>query len=278
MGEFTDALRRNGVSPPGDPSLARPFPSAPAPSVEERPARQDRLAIPRDKQDPLWVGRAIVADPHDPAAERFRHTAVQIRPKVLEAKPAVLLVSSAQRGDGKTTIACNLALALAEISAGTRVALLDLDLRRASVANVFGCRPEIGIESVLAGDADLSDAALHTDLPGLDIYPVASTIRNAHESLSDPVVSALFQRLTKWYGLVICDTPPILPVPDAALLAAHAGCCLLVARAGTTRLSALQDAKRLLPQHKLIGAFLNDATISNHHYGYSYSDRPEVRE
>jgi len=281
MGEISDALRRAREQREADrATTARHVdPAAEPHRVALEAVREASLEISREKRD-LWVPRAVLVEAEGPVAERFRHLAIRVRSELEGRRPPILLVTSAGRGEGKTTTACNLALALASISGGQRIALVDLDLRRPSLARALGIRfperPEDeagkeagpGIEGVLRGAGSLHSACVETELPTLDVYPVRKPYRAAHSLLSGPGPVALFRDLARRYDTVICDTPPVLPVPDVALLIEHAGACLAVVRAGQTRRSAFRAMARTLPPEKLIGTFLNEERMARSTYRY----------
>ncbi|MEE9607884.1 MAG: CpsD/CapB family tyrosine-protein kinase [Myxococcota bacterium] len=238
--------------------------------VDEEVHREEgtRIEIPRSK-DGFWKARAVLMD-HSPEAERFRHFAVRVQREMDSRGAGSVLVTSALRGDGKTTTACNLALALASMAAGRRIALLDLDLRSPSVFSAMEIIPRVGIEHALSRRAPLRAACVRTDVPSLDFFPAADPVPNAHELLASPVLGSLLCELESRYDLVVCDTPPVLPVPDVPLILPHVGACVLVARAGKTHQSEFREMLDLLPRRKLIGAFLNEELSRRRASGYRY--------
>ncbi|MDJ0788379.1 MAG: CpsD/CapB family tyrosine-protein kinase [Myxococcota bacterium] len=288
MGEISDALRRaRSERETGGPSLK---PEAALPNRVERPLESPLQPAPDVPDAPEvtidtsrsahWEARAVVVHGERAVAERFRQLAVRIEQQLNDRSARALLVSSADRQEGKTLTSCNLALALASLGGTRRVALLDLDLRKPSVARSLGIAPRTGLEVALAGGASLDEVRITTNI-GLDVYPVAHHCHNAHELLSSQAFDAMLQELVRRHSTVIIDSPPILPVPDVALIAPRIGTCLLVARAGSTRLRAMQDALRSLPAGCPIGVFLNEApsrTKPDHYYGYGPVEEPPKDE
>lgn len=264
MGEFTDTLRRASVVPGPTP---RPGPARPAPQAQPQPPRPVQ-AIASDKSGD-WMARAVLVEPLSSVAEQFRHAAIRVRQEMQRRQPNVLLVTSAEPGAGKTMTASNLALALATISGGERVALVDLDLRRPSIGRAWGLDAKLGIDSSLASGTDPAEVAIGTDLAALDVFPAVAPIRAAHEALAGNLVDTMFKTLTGRYDIVICDTPPVLPVPDVPLLAKHAGGCLLVARAGSTRRREFRKLFEHIPRSKIVGVFLTEAPTNPAPYVYS---------
>lgn len=282
MGEIADALRRAReeakrpveANAPG-PVIEEPvFLAAPTAlkgeEVEGRPARRATdVHIPHSK-DGSWVARAVLIDQQGPYSAYYRHFALRLGSDLKERNARTVLVTSAVGQDGKTTTACNLTLALASMTAARRVALVELDLRRPTIATALGFGlPEVGVEQVLLGEAPLASACLQCD-DGLDIYPVRIPRDNAHEILADSAIGAMMRDLTRIYDIVVLDTPPVLPVPDVSLILPHVEACITVARAGSTPLSAFRAMLELLPQEKVVGAFLNDAARRKDFAQYDY--------
>ena len=111
--------------------------------------------------------------PGGAASERYRHFAIRVSRAAKAAEARTILITSASRAEGKTTTSCNLALALASMAGGRRVAFLELDLRRPAASEELGVRARVGIEAVLAGEARLDECRLTTNLPDLDLFLAA---------------------------------------------------------------------------------------------------------
>lgn len=299
MGEITDALRRARTERGRDDVLPRAplAPAAPgittggsAPAAARDDTRPDVAAgrlpqraddepvapIPRVKVGD-WVGRAILVEAQQAVAECFRQFAIRVRGAIEARGVRSVLVTSALRREGKTTVACNLALALASVAAERRAALVDLDLHRPGVARSLGVHPRVGLERVLDGDASLESARICTEIPALHVYAVANSRPHAHEVFSSRHFPEVMQSLTAGYDVVIVDTPPVLLLPDVALIAPHVGAYVAVVRAGSTPRSAFRELLVELPQDRLIGCFLNDARMPRHaRQGYPYRDDDEA--
>lgn len=295
MGEITEALRRarsereGARRPPrervrgviaiaaGRPAAAvapsfsqanAPAPAEPGAAVIRHPAAPlprrgfeqpaANLELPRGRKG-HWRARAVALEKPDAVADHFRQFAVRVGRELAKRRTNTLLVTSASSGEGRTTTAFNLALALASLTAGERVALVDLDLRRPGVAPVLAVRVKGGLEDVLAGRASLASVCCRTDFPALDVFPVGAPPNRAHELLVGRTLPSAVQELAGLYQVVVFDVPPVLPVPDVPLIAAHAGACVPLARSGVTRRAAFEAMLDQLPEDKLLGAFLNQA-------------------
>ncbi|MBW2397791.1 MAG: CpsD/CapB family tyrosine-protein kinase [Deltaproteobacteria bacterium] len=292
MGEITDALRRarreeakrpvEATAP--DPLIDEPVlsPARAMPITDEfqnRPARRATdFHIPHSKEG-SWVARAVLIDQHGPYSAYYRHFALRLGSELKQRDTHVVLVTSAVGQEGKTTTVCNLALAFASMTAARRVAIVEFDLRRPTIASVLGFKlPEVGIENVLFGEASLASACLHSD-DGVDIYPVVGPNDNAHEVLARPELGVLIRNLAQTYDIVVLDTPPVLPVPDVSLILPHVEVCITVVRAGATPLSAFRAMLDLIPPEKVAGVFLNNASKRKDFSQYDYhSDSSKGRK
>jgi succinoglycan biosynthesis transport protein ExoP len=183
---------------------------------------------------------------------------------------AMLMVTSAQPLEGKTTTACNLAVALAY--GGARVLLVDADLRRPSVHTTFGLQSGAGLADVLAGGLPLRDAVTRIQTPSLWILPAGTPPQNPSELLSSSAMEGLTRQLREGpFDWVIVDTPPVLAVTDASVLAKHASGVVFVLGANMTRRRAAERAVETLAigGPRILGAVLNRVAYSSDVY-YSY--------
>jgi len=280
VGEITDALRRareGGTDlearlPPA--RLADAAPEAPlAPPEPSERAANVEISLDRGEE---WPARAIVVEPRGQVAEALRHLALKIRAELDRRRARSFAVTSPLRGEGKSTLSCDLALAFASLSRGRAVALVDFDLRRPSVARDLRIRPEKGIESYLLGQARLEQTCVPIEKPALDVYPATTPQEAAHELLVRPQAATLVRELERRYSVVVFDTPPTLLVPDTRILLGLVPAFLVVARHGVTRKRALAHLLDELPRPQLLGAVLNGGPQPTHsrHYGY-YSEDPE---
>jgi capsular exopolysaccharide synthesis family protein len=182
----------------------------------------------------------------------------------------VLQVTSANSGDGKTTLCCNLAAAIA--MSGKSCLLVDGDLRRPRVHRLFGLSLDVGVSSVVRDGMDVPDAIQKTLVPNLDVMTVGPRVDNPAELLLSPQFTDLVQQLREKYDFVLIDTPPILIVTDPAAVAAHVDGVILVVR--NTKRSRPQT-RRVRETLDLIGARVLGVVvngISEKAAGYGYGD------
>jgi succinoglycan biosynthesis transport protein ExoP len=156
----------------------------------------------------------------------------------------VVVVTSAAVGEGKTTTACNLALALAD--SGSRVLLVDLNLRRPEVDRYVEMHAGAGAVNVLGGRIAFSRAVQRWVDGRMDVLPAGPSPLNGSEILTSRGTDALFDEVRRKYDFVIIDTPAVLPVTDAAVVAARADGVVLVVRYGRTAEELVADAVNAL--------------------------------
>jgi capsular exopolysaccharide synthesis family protein len=137
-----------------------------------------------------------------------------------------IVISSAIPGEGKSTIAINLAVSLAD--AGARVILVDADLRRPSIADYLGMEGGVGLTTVLIGRAEVEDVIQPLGSTSLDLLPAGQIPPNPSELLGSTAMADLLEQLSTSYDMVLLDSPPLLPVTDAVVLSNLAGGALVV--------------------------------------------------
>jgi polysaccharide biosynthesis transport protein len=182
---------------------------------------------------------------HVPAfSETLRSLCVSLRPVAREEAELVLITSS-DVGEGKTTVAAT----LAEIYAGDgfRVLLIDADLRRPRISAVFGLRPTQSLESVLDGKAHWTEAVLPCTESGLHCLPASGTSRNPVSAINSPHFATMIAESRKLYDYVILDSPPVLRVADPLLLARYCQHILFVVRAGVAQSELVSQATQRFP-------------------------------
>lgn len=224
--------------------------------------------------------------PHSGAAELVR----QLRTNIFLARPGgytrTLLVTSPAPQDGKTLISGNLAVSLA--SAGTRVVLVDTDLRVPMLHELFDLPNTRGLTELLSADqADpltLEDVLLPTHVPNLMLLPAGRPPLDPMILLASPRLPALLDRLCDQADLIILDSPPVATMPDALILDALADATLLVVTAGGTSRRLLQAARNRLMEREggrlpgLVFNYVSSGGLGGYGYTYRYyTYRPRER-
>ena len=180
-----------------------------------------------------------------------------------------LLVTSAGPSEGKTTVACSIAIALAQT--GQRVALIDCDLRRPRIQRIFNVDSTLGITSALL-DHDLADTVQETIVPNLFVIPSGPIPPNPAELLHTERFKALLKEAERLFDRVVIDSPPVAAVTDPTILSTIADGTILVVRAFKTRKELARHAIRSIQDvgGRLVGAVLNAVDFSRLEYKYSY--------
>jgi receptor protein-tyrosine kinase len=208
-----------------------------------------------------------------PRVEAFRVLRTNLQFVGVDSSNKIFVITSALPDEGKTTTACNVSIALAE--AGARVLLLEGDLRRPKVAEYFGIESSVGVSTVLVGRASLKEAVQTAG--GVSILSSGRRPPNASELLQSGAMHRLLQEAREVFDYVIIDAPPLLPVTDAALLAAEADGAVLVVRHGRTTTHHVRTARARLDAvgANLLGTIVNmtpemKRTTGRYGYGYGY--------
>jgi capsular exopolysaccharide synthesis family protein len=188
----------------------------------------------------------VQADPSSPAAEAFRTLRTNLQFLDVEGGPRTFVVTSSVPFEGKSTTTANLAIAMAQ--SGFRVLLIDADLRSPSVAELFGIEGGVGLSDVLIGRVELVNVIQPWGVRNLSLLPAGSMPPNPSELLGSRAMHELLREVETEFDAVLVDSPPLLPVTDAALLARHARGALVAVAAGRTRRAQLTESLEALRQ------------------------------
>lgn len=228
--------------------------------------------------DPDVVRHPLIATlpANAPRAEAFRVFRTNLQFVEVDHKSKAFVITSAVPAEGKTAVAVNVALALAQ--AGTRTLLVDADLRQPQVATLLGLENTVGLTTLLVGNVGIDDAVQRHAQSGLSVLTSGAKPPNPAELLQSHAMTELTAQLRERYDVIVFDAPPLLPVTDAALIAAETDGAILVIRHGkTTKEQAGGAVERLRAvDTRLLGVVLNmipqrrGAGSSRYGYGYGY--------
>ncbi len=226
-----------------------------------------------DKQEDSQAGRLVSLSPRSTAAESIRtlRTALHFGLAVRDVK--AIVITSPSPGDGKSTVASNLAIAMAQ--ADQKVLLIDADLRRPTQHAIFEIAGNRGLASVLTDRRPVEEAIIHNAIDGLDILPCGQCPNNPVELLNNGFFADMLAKLKEKYDRIIIDSPPVMPVADARVIAALGDATLLVLRAErSTRRVALAARNELWRVRATrIGVVVNGVPLrrqGSYGYGYGY--------
>jgi capsular exopolysaccharide synthesis family protein len=206
-----------------------------------------------------------VTAPNDIVSEALRTIRAGILLSSADHPPRLIMITSAMKGEGKTTVLYNLAATLAQAS--HRTIMIDGDLRERGLTKLF-CRDQtpagVGLSDYLAGQAELTQVIRPTPVAGLDILPAGNRAPNPAELLSSNAMRDLVGDLSDTYDFVLVDSPPILPVADGLTLSRVVDSVVLVVRSRTTERDLAQESRRRLLRvnARILGVVLNDLDIT----------------
>lgn len=220
------------------------------------------------------VALAVLKHPGSALSESYRALRTSILLSTAVRPPQVLLVTSPQPNEGKSCTSLNLALTLAQ--RGSRVLVVDGDLRKPGIASHFGFSSERGLSGLLTGAHDLSAALFQVEsMPQLWVLPAGPTPPNPAELLSSPGMADTLLQLRERFDHVVVDSPPLLMVTDATVLSTLVDGVILVVESGVTVRGALVRAHSLLENAggRVLGVVMNKVDFHRDAYYYSSYSR-----
>jgi capsular exopolysaccharide synthesis family protein len=219
--------------------------------------------------DAVKRGQKAFLTPKSIFAEAYRTIRTAVFFGIPQEEAKTILITSPSPGDGKSTVASNLAITMAQ--AGHKILLLDADLRRPMQHKIFQIDSrEKGLSELIAGAIDIEDAIHHGPTENLDILCCGVDIPNPSEVLNSSSFSRVLKELTDRYDRVIIDSPPVGPVADGQILSAISKVTILVLRAEkSTRRHSQQARDNILSVGgRILGAVVNDVPQRQGRYGY----------
>jgi capsular exopolysaccharide synthesis family protein len=247
----------------GSPSAAAaatmPMPMAPPLQVRE----------PRPVQGHLDHRLVAAFSPQSLAAEQYRSLRTRIKGAEQGRPMRTIVVTSPNKGDGKSLTAANLALTMAQ-EFQQRVLLVDGDLRRPALHALFGIADAPGLSDVLVGAAPLEDALVAMPQHELTILPAGPMPSHPAELLGSTVMRRTLDALRSRFDRILIDMPPVAPLADVSIALGMVDGLLMIVRAGVTPKPAIERALSGLDISKVLGLVLNDAGDGGGSYGYGY--------
>lgn len=212
-------------------------------------------------------------NPRSPITEQFRTLRTNIEYSSFDEEMRSIVMTSSGPGEGKSTTVSNLAIVFAQ--QGKKVLLIDADMRKPTVHYTFRVNNTIGLTNILTKQKSLSEAVQHTDENNLYLLTSGPIPPNPAEILSSKAMEELLQEVYEQFDLVLFDTPPVLAVTDAQILANKCSGTILVVNSGKTEVDAAVKAKELLlnSKAKLLGVVLNQKKAKDSQYYYYYGEK-----
>jgi len=216
----------------------------------------------------------LTENPNSPEAEAIRNLETSIRIPSPDCKPVqTILITSALPGEGKTTVATNLALALSRH--GT-TCLIDGDFRHPSITSSFGLTLRLGLQDLLTNRAASLEDALKplAEVPNLTVVGVGNRAPNSLEGLTSARMTDLISELRKKFDYIVLDSPPVIPFSEGRWLSTMADASILVARCDSTTRGAVMFSLEILEDLKatVLGVVLNGVDLKDEYYSYGVKD------
>lgn len=216
---------------------------------------------------------SIVAhmDPKSPFVEAYRMLRTNLQFSQIDKELKTIAITSSTPNEGKSTVVTNLAIVLAQ--AGHKVLVIDCDFRNPTQHKNFKRSNRAGFSTCIATHKAVCDFVQSTDIEGVELLPGGPVPPNPSELLGSKQVSSLLDSLKQKYDYILVDTPPIMPVTDAAVIGSKVDGLILVVEYGNIAPNLLKDAKERLtsPNINLLGVVLSKVEVNNgSSYGYGH--------
>ena len=210
------------------------------------------------------------SDPKSPISEAYRTIRTNLQFAGVDKELKIIEVTSTVPDEGKSTVIASLAVVMAQ--AGKKTLLMDCDFRNPTLHKIFKVRNK-GLSDCIATGGNFEDYKQSLGQENLELFPAGPVAPNPSELLTSAKMKSLLAQFREAYDYVLIDTPPILPVTDAAALASRVDGVVLVIASGQDRPEAVQLSKKRLEQAdaRILGCVLNKVKIGGGRYGYGRS-------
>lgn len=211
-----------------------------------------------------------LTDSRSPISEQYRTIRTNIQFSAVDSTIRSLMVTSSGPGEGKSTTVANLAIVFAQQE--KKVLLIDADMRKPTVHYTFQLHNNVGLTNVLTKQAELSKAINKTEQENLFVLTSGPIPPNPAELLGSKSMEEMLEEAYQQFDMILFDTPPVLAVTDAQILANKCDGTLLVVSSGNTEMEAATKSKELLltANGKLLGTVLNQKKVKDSQYYYYY--------
>lgn len=217
-----------------------------------------------------------------PISEAFRTLRTNVQFTSVDSQTKKIMITSAGPREGKSSTVANLAVSMAQ--AGKSVLVLDADMRNPTQHKLFGLSNAVGLSVALVQDQDYQIYIQETAVPGVMVLTGGPIPPNPAELVGSKRMKRLIEDVSTQYDMILIDTPPIVAVTDAAILAQESDGVILVLASGEVNKDYAQKAKELLDKvgAKILGAVLNKADMKTSEYYYYYyyhgADNPKKKQ
>ena len=208
--------------------------------------------------------------PKSPVSEAYRGIRTNLEFANIDRNFRTIMVTSSTAGEGKTTTLCNVAAAMADN--GSRVLILDCDLRKPRIHKFFELSNASGLTDILLSGDDYRKYLKGIDYPNIDVITAGSTPKNPSELLSSDAMKKFIETLKKDYDYVMLDTPPVIPVTDAVIMSTYIDGVILVCSSGNLNVEMGKKTAESLKKvgANVLGVVLNRVPVDSKKYAYYY--------
>ncbi|MEV5029127.1 CpsD/CapB family tyrosine-protein kinase [Paenibacillus sp. LPE1-1-1.1] len=230
------------------------------------------MSLSRNKRQIITL-----TNPRSPISESYRALRTNIEFSSIDEKLQVLMVSSAGPGEGKSTTITNLAVTFAQSE--KKVVLIDADLRKPTAHHTFSISNRWGLSTVISQQSSLEEVIQVTDIPNLDVITSGAIPPNPAEMMGSKRMTAVIDQLRGMYDIILIDTPPLLAVTDAQIVAAKSDGVILVVDQGKVKRDIAGKAVKNLESvnARILGVVLNNvkrkANEEAYYYYYGVQDK-----
>jgi len=233
-------------------------------SLSELQIKYTQTATFKVPNEELKQNKIITGEEKNASAAEYKMLRTQVSRRMKANGWNTLAITSPGQGEGKTLTSINLAISMA-MEIDQSVLLVDLDLRRPSIAPYFSCNPPAGLSDYLLRDIPLRHIFFNPGIERLVILPGNEQINNSSEMLSSPKMIQLVEEIKARYSrrIIIFDLPPMLLTDDALAFSPYVDAMLLVVEDGKTKKSELSRAVNLLKSSNMLGIVVNKADVKN---------------
>jgi capsular exopolysaccharide synthesis family protein len=233
----------------------------------------------KQKHDPKSHDIELInfLDPDSLFVEKYRLIRTSIMLSVPRQAPRIMAISSALPSEGKTATTINLAVSFSQL--GKKTLVIDGDLRKPRIHKIFKVKNSAGISSYLAGRVEFNQVIHKTQIPNLFVVPSGPLPPNPVELLDSEVMAKMLEQLLEKVDFIFIDTPPLVGIVDAIVIAKYTQGLILVTWAGKTHRNALEKTKQELDQFNIrtLGVVLNRANEKRKSYGYYHAHQYKYR-
>ncbi|WP_424769268.1 CpsD/CapB family tyrosine-protein kinase [Paenibacillus sp. sgz302251] len=211
-----------------------------------------------------------ITNPRSPISESYRTLRTNIDFSSIDEKLQVLMVSSAGPGEGKSTTITNLGITFAQ--SDRSVVLIDADLRKPTAHQTFSISNRWGLSSVISKQCSLEEVIQMTDIPNMDVITSGAIPPNPAEMMASQRMTSLIEQLRGMYDVILIDTPPLLAVTDAQIIATKSDGVILVVDQGRVKRDIAMKAVKNLENvnARILGVVLNNVKHKANEEGYYY--------